>query len=177
MGACSTGSRAALTDGQPLMFLPCSSWAGRSASSASSLPAGQAIASDGDAMGALSFVSPLLTIWIYSAINWAVVPAWIIELFCDFAAKSHPDGLFGRAIPLISVDRRQRSCRNRCARLSRWYLTYTPRSAKNHVTGNSLTVLRAGSDGLGQGYNFSLSQFFCGRRTKRASRLAPEKTP
>ncbi len=40
-------------------------------------------------MGALFlFVSPLLTIWIYSATNWTVIPAWIIELFCDFAANA-----------------------------------------------------------------------------------------
>jgi putative MFS transporter len=32
------------------------------------------------------FVAPILTIWIYTAPGWSIVPAWILELFCDVAS-------------------------------------------------------------------------------------------
>ena len=39
------------------------------------------------AMGAtFLFLAPLLTIWMYTASGWSIVPAWILEVFCDFAA-------------------------------------------------------------------------------------------
>ena len=39
------------------------------------------------AMGAtFMFLSPLLTIWMYTARGWSIVPAWILEVFCDIAA-------------------------------------------------------------------------------------------
>jgi putative MFS transporter len=30
--------------------------------------------------------APVLTIWIYTAPGWSIVPAWILELFCDVAS-------------------------------------------------------------------------------------------
>jgi putative MFS transporter len=39
------------------------------------------------AMGAtFMFLSPLLTIWMYTAPGWSIVPAWILEVFFDIAA-------------------------------------------------------------------------------------------
>ncbi len=39
------------------------------------------------AMGtAFLFLSPILTIWMYTAPGWSVVPAWILETFFDIAA-------------------------------------------------------------------------------------------
>ena len=32
------------------------------------------------------FLSPLLTIWMYTASGWSIVPAWILEVFFDIAA-------------------------------------------------------------------------------------------
>ena len=32
------------------------------------------------------FFAPLLTIWIYTTPGWSIVPAWILELFCDVAS-------------------------------------------------------------------------------------------
>jgi MFS family permease len=32
------------------------------------------------------FLSPLLTIWMYTASSWTIVPAWIMEVFFDIAA-------------------------------------------------------------------------------------------
>ncbi len=32
------------------------------------------------------FVSPLLTIWMYTAPGWSMVPAWILEIFFDIAS-------------------------------------------------------------------------------------------
>lgn len=32
------------------------------------------------------FIAPLLTVWMYSASGFSLVPAWILELFCDSAA-------------------------------------------------------------------------------------------
>jgi putative MFS transporter len=39
------------------------------------------------AMGAtFLFLSPILTIWMYTASGWSIVPAWILETFFDIAA-------------------------------------------------------------------------------------------
>ena len=39
------------------------------------------------AMGAtFMFIAPLLTIWMYTASGWTLIPAWIVELFFDTAA-------------------------------------------------------------------------------------------
>jgi MFS transporter, putative metabolite:H+ symporter len=39
------------------------------------------------AMGAaFLFLSPILTIWMYTAPGWSIVPAWILETFFDIAA-------------------------------------------------------------------------------------------
>ncbi len=39
------------------------------------------------AMGAtFLFLSPVLTIWMYTASGWSIVPAWILETFFDIAA-------------------------------------------------------------------------------------------
>jgi putative MFS transporter len=39
------------------------------------------------AMGAaFLFMSPLLTIWMYTAPGWSIVPAWILETFFDIAS-------------------------------------------------------------------------------------------
>jgi MFS family permease len=35
---------------------------------------------------AFLFLSPVLTIWMYTASGWSIVPAWILETFFDFAA-------------------------------------------------------------------------------------------
>jgi MFS family permease len=35
---------------------------------------------------AFLFLSPLLTIWMYTASGWSIVPAWILETFFDVAA-------------------------------------------------------------------------------------------
>jgi putative MFS transporter len=35
---------------------------------------------------AFLFLSPLLTIWMYTATGWSIVPAWILETFFDIAA-------------------------------------------------------------------------------------------
>jgi putative MFS transporter len=35
---------------------------------------------------AFMFVSPLLTIWMYTAPGWSMVPAWILEIFFDIAS-------------------------------------------------------------------------------------------
>ncbi|HEY6300327.1 MAG TPA: MFS transporter [Candidatus Binatus sp.] len=35
---------------------------------------------------AFLFLSPLLTIWMYTATGWSIVPAWILEVFFDIAA-------------------------------------------------------------------------------------------
>ena len=35
---------------------------------------------------AFMFLSPLLTIWMYSASGWSIVPAWMLETFFDIAA-------------------------------------------------------------------------------------------
>ncbi len=32
------------------------------------------------------FLSPLMTIWMYTAPGWSIVPAWILETFFDIAA-------------------------------------------------------------------------------------------
>lgn len=32
------------------------------------------------------FLSPLLTIWMYTASGWSIVPAWILEVFFDIAS-------------------------------------------------------------------------------------------
>jgi putative MFS transporter len=38
-------------------------------------------------MGAgFMFMAPLLTIWMYTAPGWSIVPAWILEVFCDIAS-------------------------------------------------------------------------------------------
>ncbi|HEV2169340.1 MAG TPA: MFS transporter, partial [Candidatus Binatus sp.] len=36
---------------------------------------------------AFLFLSPLLTIWMYTASGWTILPAWILETFFDFAAS------------------------------------------------------------------------------------------
>ncbi len=35
---------------------------------------------------AFMFMAPILTIWMYTAPGWSIVPAWILELFSDVAA-------------------------------------------------------------------------------------------
>jgi MFS family permease len=35
---------------------------------------------------AFMFLSPLLTIWMYTAPGWSIVPAWILEVFFDIAS-------------------------------------------------------------------------------------------
>jgi len=35
---------------------------------------------------AFMFLSPILTIWMYTAPGWSIVPAWILEEFFDIAA-------------------------------------------------------------------------------------------
>jgi putative MFS transporter len=41
------------------------------------------------AMGAtFLFLSPVLTIWMYTASGWSIVPAWILETFFDIAAST-----------------------------------------------------------------------------------------
>jgi putative MFS transporter len=40
-------------------------------------------------MGAtFTFMGPLLTIWMYTAPGSSIIPAWILELFCDIAAST-----------------------------------------------------------------------------------------
>ncbi len=34
------------------------------------------------------FLSPVLTIWMYTASGWSIVPAWILEVFFDIAAST-----------------------------------------------------------------------------------------
>jgi putative MFS transporter len=34
------------------------------------------------------FLSPILTIWMYTASGWSIVPAWILETFFDIAAST-----------------------------------------------------------------------------------------
>jgi MFS family permease len=34
------------------------------------------------------FLSPILTIWMYTAPSWTIVPAWILEVFFDIAAST-----------------------------------------------------------------------------------------
>jgi putative MFS transporter len=36
---------------------------------------------------AFLFLAPLLTIWMYTASGWSIVPVWILETFFDFAAN------------------------------------------------------------------------------------------
>src|SRR5208283_2638980 len=35
---------------------------------------------------AFMFMAPILTVWMYTAPGWSIVPAWILELFSDVAA-------------------------------------------------------------------------------------------
>ncbi len=37
---------------------------------------------------AFLFLSPLLTIWMYTASGWSIIPAWILETFFDIAAST-----------------------------------------------------------------------------------------
>jgi putative MFS transporter len=37
---------------------------------------------------AFLFLSPILTIWMYTAPGWSIVPAWILETFFDIAAST-----------------------------------------------------------------------------------------
>jgi putative MFS transporter len=37
---------------------------------------------------AFLFLSPILTIWMYTASGWSIVPAWILETFFDIAAST-----------------------------------------------------------------------------------------
>jgi MFS family permease len=37
---------------------------------------------------AFMFLSPLLTIWMYMAPGWSIVPAWILEAFFDIASST-----------------------------------------------------------------------------------------